>query len=180
MRGEAGFPGNYVAESPIPRFRGRPRRRGAWRLGHLATRAAWSVGVLGDSGAVATKRGKALLNARGTHLERGFAQVLECGGLRRTYLRGRENIARPIDMKVVVQCIMRIDQAARLAIGSRERWETGLRVVERTGDQWRARLPVLQCPLQPRRRNRTNPPAASTSTAVPGSGIAQPYWMWSI
>jgi hypothetical protein len=26
---------------------------------------------------------------------------------------------------------MRIDQAARLAIGSRERWETGLRVVER-------------------------------------------------
>ena len=36
-----------------------------------------------------------------------------------------------IDVKVVVQFIMRIDQAARLAIGSRERWETGLRVVER-------------------------------------------------
>jgi len=28
---------------------------------------------------------------------------------------------------------MRTDQAARLAIGSRERWETGLTVVERTG-----------------------------------------------
>ena len=48
---------------------------------------------------------------------------------------------RPIDVKVVVQFIMRIDQAARLAIGSRERWETGLRVVERTGDQLRVRRP---------------------------------------
>ena len=31
-----------------------------------------------------------------------------------------------MDVKAVVQFIMRIDQAARLAIGSRERWETGL------------------------------------------------------
>jgi hypothetical protein len=46
-----------------------------------------------------------------------------------------------IDVKVVVQFIMRIDQAARLAIGSRERWETGFRVVERTGDQLRVRRP---------------------------------------
>ena len=49
-----------------------------------------------------------------------------------------------IDVKVVVQFIMRIDQAARLAIGSRERWETGLRVVERTGDQLRVRRPFLR------------------------------------
>jgi hypothetical protein len=46
-----------------------------------------------------------------------------------------------MDVKVVVQFIMRIDQATRLAIGSRERWETGLRVVERTGDQLRVRRP---------------------------------------
>ncbi len=45
-----------------------------------------------------------------------------------------------IDVKVVVQFIMRIDQATRLAIGSRERWETGLRVVARTGDRLRVRL----------------------------------------
>jgi hypothetical protein len=49
-----------------------------------------------------------------------------------------------IDVKVVVQFIMRIDQAARLAICSRERWETGLRVVERTGDQLRVRRPFLR------------------------------------
>jgi hypothetical protein len=46
-----------------------------------------------------------------------------------------------IDVKVVVQFIMRFDHAARLAMGSRERWETGLRVVERTGDQLRVLRP---------------------------------------
>jgi hypothetical protein len=37
----------------------------------------------------------------------------------------------PIDVKGIIQFIMRIGQATRLAMGSRERWETGLRVVER-------------------------------------------------
>ena len=46
-----------------------------------------------------------------------------------------------IDVKAVVQFIMRFDQAARLAMGSRERWETELRVVERTGDQLRVLRP---------------------------------------
>ena len=36
---------------------------------------------------------------------------------------------------------MRIDQATHLAIRPRERWETGLRVVERTGDQLRVLRP---------------------------------------
>jgi hypothetical protein len=48
---------------------------------------------------------------------------------------------RSIDVKIVVQHIIRIDQAARLAMGSRERWETELRVVERTGDQLRVLRP---------------------------------------
>jgi len=42
--------------------------------------------------AVRSKRGKALLKARGEHIERGFAHVLDSGGLRRTTLRGREKI----------------------------------------------------------------------------------------
>jgi len=37
----------------------------------------------------------------------------------------------PIDVKVIIQFIMRIAQATRLAMSSRERWETGLRIVER-------------------------------------------------
>ncbi len=55
--------------------------------------------------------------------------------------RRNKNIRAAIDVRVVVQFIMRIDQATRLAIGSRERWETGLRVVERTGDQLRVGRP---------------------------------------
>ena len=42
--------------------------------------------------AVRSKSGKALLKARGEHIERGFAHVLDSGGLRRTTLRGREKI----------------------------------------------------------------------------------------
>jgi transposase len=44
--------------------------------------------------AVASKSGKALLKARGEHIERGFAHVLDSGGLRRTTLRGLENITK--------------------------------------------------------------------------------------
>ena len=44
--------------------------------------------------AVRSKNGKALLKARGKHIERGFAHVLDSGGLRRTTLRGREKINR--------------------------------------------------------------------------------------
>jgi hypothetical protein len=36
---------------------------------------------------------------------------------------------------------MRIDHATRLAIGSRERWETELRVMERTGGQLQVQQP---------------------------------------
>jgi hypothetical protein len=41
--------------------------------------------------AVKSKSGKALLKKRGELIERGFAHVLDCGGLRRTTLRGRIN-----------------------------------------------------------------------------------------
>jgi len=44
--------------------------------------------------AVKTKTGKALLKKRGMHIERGFAHVLDCGGLRRTTLRGQANISK--------------------------------------------------------------------------------------
>ena len=42
--------------------------------------------------AVKSKSGKALLRKRGEHLERSFAHVLDHGGLRRTTLRGIENL----------------------------------------------------------------------------------------
>jgi hypothetical protein len=36
--------------------------------------------------------GQKLLRRRGMHLERAFAHILDCGGMRRTTLRGRQNL----------------------------------------------------------------------------------------
>src|SRR3974390_761493 len=41
---------------------------------------------------VKSKSGKALLRRRGMHIERSFAHILDCGGLRRATLRGWENL----------------------------------------------------------------------------------------
>jgi hypothetical protein len=41
---------------------------------------------------VKSKLGKALLRRRGMHIERSFAHILDCGGMRRTTLRGWENL----------------------------------------------------------------------------------------
>ena len=41
-------------------------------------------------------RGRALMRRRGEILERGFAHTLETGGMRRTHLRGHDNIAKRV------------------------------------------------------------------------------------
>jgi transposase len=41
---------------------------------------------------VKSKSGKGLLRRRGMHIERSFAHILDCGGLRRATLRGWENL----------------------------------------------------------------------------------------
>lgn len=38
--------------------------------------------------------GKALLNKRGQHIERAFAHILDCGGMRRATLRGLQNLQK--------------------------------------------------------------------------------------
>jgi transposase len=43
---------------------------------------------------VKSKAGKELLRKRGMHIERSFAHILDCGGMRRTTLRGIENIQK--------------------------------------------------------------------------------------
>lgn len=48
--------------------------------------------VLAAKKAVSSRQGKALLKRRGMHLERSFAHLLDCGGLRRTTLRGLQNL----------------------------------------------------------------------------------------
>lgn len=48
--------------------------------------------VLAARRTTGSKSGKELLRRRGMHIERSFAHVLDCGGMRRTTLRGWENL----------------------------------------------------------------------------------------
>lgn len=48
--------------------------------------------VRGARRSVRSKSGKELLRRRGMHIERGFAHILDAGGMRRTTLRGWENL----------------------------------------------------------------------------------------
>jgi transposase len=71
----------YIAE---------PRRgHQAW-AGQSAERAA----VYANRRRIVGGRGRALMRRRGELLERGFAHTLETGGMRRTHLRGHDNIAK--------------------------------------------------------------------------------------
>ena len=46
-------------------------------------------------GAVRSCVGKEAMRKRGEIVERSFAHVLERGGMRRTWLRGRQNVHKP-------------------------------------------------------------------------------------
>jgi transposase len=48
--------------------------------------------VLAARRSVKSKSGKELLARRGMHIERSFAHILDCGGMRRATLRGEENL----------------------------------------------------------------------------------------
>jgi transposase len=48
--------------------------------------------VLAARRSVKSKSGKELLRRRGMHIERSFAHILDCGGIRRATLRGWENL----------------------------------------------------------------------------------------
>lgn len=67
------------------------RRRRRWRGDEEAKAAVYS-----NRRRIRGKRGKALLRLRGERLERPFAHLYETGGMRRTHLRGHENILKRI------------------------------------------------------------------------------------
>ena len=67
------------------------QRRRRWR-GNDEARAA----VYSNRRRIRGKRGKKLLRQRGERLERPFAHLYETGGMRRTHLRGQENILKRI------------------------------------------------------------------------------------
>ena len=63
---------------------------------------------------VQSKYGKDLLEKRGQHLERGFAHILDAGGMRRTTLRGQENIEKRY---VAAAMVYNLSQLLRKLIG---------------------------------------------------------------
>jgi transposase len=65
------------------------RKRRRWK-GNQEAQAA----VYENRRRIRRVRGKALLRKRGERMERPFAHICETGGMRRTYLRGRENILK--------------------------------------------------------------------------------------
>jgi transposase len=57
--------------------------------------------VLAARRSVKSKSGKALLRRRGMHIERSFAHILDCGGMRRTTLRGWLNLNKRYKLAAV-------------------------------------------------------------------------------
>jgi hypothetical protein len=69
-----------------PEVRGKRRWKGKPEIAHQSYRS--------NRRRVKSDYGKRLLRKRGELVERSFAHLLDSGGLRRTYLRGRENIEK--------------------------------------------------------------------------------------
>jgi len=67
------------------------RKRRRWKGDRVAQAAVYR-----NRRRIRRERGKALLRLRGERLERPFAHLYETGGMRRTHLRGRENILKRI------------------------------------------------------------------------------------
>ena len=67
------------------------RRRQSWR-----DRAAARDAVYANRRRIRGARGRRLLRRRGEYLERTFAHVYDTGGMRRTHLRGHDNILKRV------------------------------------------------------------------------------------
>jgi transposase len=63
---------------------------------------------------VKSKSGKELLRRRGMHIERSFAHILDCGGMRRTTLRGWENLNKRFKLAAA---FYNLSQLMRLLFG---------------------------------------------------------------
>jgi len=65
------------------------RKRRHWR-----GKAGQQAAVYGNRRRIGSERGKQLLRRRGELLERSFAHIYDTGGMRRTHLRGQQNILK--------------------------------------------------------------------------------------
>lgn len=71
--------------------------------------------VYGNRRRVRSSHGKQLLKKRGELIERSFAHCYETGGMRRTHLRGRENILK---RQLIHVCAFNLSLIFRLSLGA--------------------------------------------------------------
>ena len=77
-----------IGEAEVRTYISEPDRgRQRWKAKPKARQA-----VYGNRRRIGGERGKELLRRRGELLERSFAHAYETGGMRRVYMRGRENV----------------------------------------------------------------------------------------
>jgi transposase len=88
---------------------------------------------------VKSKTGKDLLRRRGMHIERSFAHILDAGGMRRTTLRGWENLNKRFKLAAA---FYNLSQLMRLLFGFGTPKQLAA-ALERTGRALFYRLPVI-------------------------------------
>ena len=71
-----------------------------------------------------SKSGKALLRKRGMHLERSFAHILDAGGVRRTTLRGLENLNKRFKLAAAFYNLSQLMRQL-LGVGTPKQWAAG-------------------------------------------------------
>ena len=92
------------------------------KAGKLAPEAATAVRNAKRS--AQSKSGKALLRKRGMHLERSFAHILDAGGVRRTTLRGLENLNKRFKLAAAFYNLSQLMRQL-LGVGTPKQWAAG-------------------------------------------------------
>ena len=70
---------------------------------------------------VSSNYGKKLLSKRGQHIERGFAHILDCGGMRRATLRGRLNLQKRFKLAAAFYNLSQLMRKL-IGVGTPKQW----------------------------------------------------------
>ncbi len=129
-----------------------------------------------------SQSGKAWLKKRGMHLERTFAHILDCGGARRTTLRGWENLNKRFKISAAIYNLSQLMRKL-FGVGTPKQWAAGAKglflflwvllvagwsrmlgdrdgVVEKLEGRWQKRGPRLRYGIGTMRRGIFHAPIA--------------------
>jgi transposase len=103
----------------------------------------------------ASVRGRAALQKRGETVERSFAHVLDCGGARRTTLRGRENILKRYFVQTACANLTLLLRTLHGAGTLKQTWAAPAAVLSIVGSAFGPLQWLRDAVLMPRRTLRT-------------------------